>query len=146
MQQWRKRARRPFHPPQTFSKTSTFPTKHSAANMAQMTIREALSSTTRAEMERDPNRLILAEDNVGRPRAPADAKGVLTTASRGDDRVMFFEPKMLDGETGDVPDGEYLVRCAHAGVARGGGEATIVGCGGLVGGAAKAADRLAAEG
>src|SRR5437763_12558650 len=65
MQQWRKRARRLFHPPLTFSKTSTSPTEYRAANMAKMTIREALSSTIRAEMERDPNLLILGEDIVG---------------------------------------------------------------------------------
>jgi pyruvate dehydrogenase E1 component beta subunit len=80
------------------------------------------------------------------PTTPADAKGLLTTAIRGDDPVMFFEHKMLYGETGDVPDGEYLVPFGHARVVREGHDATIVTCGALVGAAAKAADELAAEG
>jgi pyruvate dehydrogenase E1 component beta subunit len=70
----------------------------------------------------------------------------LTTAIRGDDPVMFFEHKMLYGETGEVPDGEYLVPFGHARVVREGRDATIVTCGALVGAAATAADKLAAEG
>jgi acetoin:2,6-dichlorophenolindophenol oxidoreductase subunit beta len=80
------------------------------------------------------------------PTTPADAKGLLTTAIRGDDPVMFFEHKILYGETGEVPDGDYLVPFGHARVVREGGDATIVSCGALVGAAATAADRLAADG
>jgi pyruvate/2-oxoglutarate/acetoin dehydrogenase E1 component len=80
------------------------------------------------------------------PTTPADAKGLLTTAIRGDDPVMFFEHKMLYGETGEVPDGDYLVPFGHVRVVREGRDATIVTCGALVGAAAAAADRLASEG
>lgn len=80
------------------------------------------------------------------PATPADAKGLLTTAIRGDDPVMYFEHKALYGEKGEVPDGEYLVPFGHARMVREGRDATIVTCGQLVGAAATAADRLAQQG
>lgn len=80
------------------------------------------------------------------PTTPADAKGLLTTAIRGDDPVMFFEHKTLYGEKGEVPDGDYLLPFGHARAVREGSDATIVTCGQLVGFAASAADRLAKEG
>ena len=80
------------------------------------------------------------------PTTPADAKGLLTTAIRGDDPVMFFEHKTLYGEKGEVPEGDYLLPFGHARVVREGADATIVTCGQLVGFAATAADRLAKDG
>jgi pyruvate dehydrogenase E1 component beta subunit len=80
------------------------------------------------------------------PTTPADAKGLLTSAIRGDDPVMFFEHKTLYGESGEVPDGEHLLPFGHARVVREGRDATIVTCGQLVNFAAAAADRLAKEG
>lgn len=80
------------------------------------------------------------------PTTPADAKGLLTSAIRGDDPVMFFEHKTLYGEKGEVPDGDYLLPFGHARMVREGRDATLVTCGQLVGFAASAADRLAKEG
>jgi len=80
------------------------------------------------------------------PTTPADAKGLLTSAIRGDDPVMFFEHKTLYAESGEVPDGEHLLPFGHARVVREGRDATIVTCGQLVNFAAAAADRLAKEG
>ena len=80
------------------------------------------------------------------PTTPADAKGLLTSAIRGDDPVMYFEHKTLYAVKGEVPDGEHLVPFGHARVTREGEDATIVTCGQLVGFAEKAADRLAKEG
>ncbi len=80
------------------------------------------------------------------PTTPADAKGLLTSAIRGDDPVMFFEHKALYGEKGEVPDGEYLVPFGKARRVREGRNATIVTCGQLVNSAATAADKLAREG
>jgi acetoin:2,6-dichlorophenolindophenol oxidoreductase subunit beta len=80
------------------------------------------------------------------PTTPADAKGLLTSAIRGDDPVMFFEHKALYGEKGEVPDGEYMVPFGHARMVREGDQATIVTCGQLVKTAASAADQLAKEG
>jgi pyruvate/2-oxoglutarate/acetoin dehydrogenase E1 component len=80
------------------------------------------------------------------PTTPADAKGLLTSAIRGDDPVMYFEHKTLYGVKGEVPDGEYLVPFGHARLTREGDDVTIVTCGQLVGFAEKAADNLAKEG
>jgi acetoin:2,6-dichlorophenolindophenol oxidoreductase subunit beta len=83
---------------------------------------------------------------VAMPTTAADAKGLLTSAIRGDDPVMFFEHKTLYGEKGEVPDGDYLLPFAHARMVREGRDATIVTCGQLVGFAAAAADKLAKDG
>jgi pyruvate dehydrogenase E1 component beta subunit len=80
------------------------------------------------------------------PTTPADAKGLLTSAIRGDDPVMFFEHKALYAVKGEVPEGEHLVPFGHARMSREGGDATIVTCGQLVGFAEAAADRLARDG
>jgi pyruvate/2-oxoglutarate/acetoin dehydrogenase E1 component len=80
------------------------------------------------------------------PTTPADAKGLLTTAIRGDDPVMFFEHTTLYAEKGEVPDGDYLLPFGHARMVREGHDASIVTCGQMVGYAAKAADKLAKDG
>jgi len=80
------------------------------------------------------------------PATPADAKGLLTEALRGDDPVMFFEHKAMFGVKGEVPDGEYRVPFGHARMTREGGDLTVVACGRMVGFAEKIADKLAAEG
>jgi pyruvate/2-oxoglutarate/acetoin dehydrogenase E1 component len=80
------------------------------------------------------------------PTTPADAKGLLTSAIRGDDPVMFFEHKAMYGEKGEVPDGEYMLPFGHARMVREGRDATIVTCGQLVNFAAGAADKLAKDG
>jgi acetoin:2,6-dichlorophenolindophenol oxidoreductase subunit beta len=83
---------------------------------------------------------------VAMPTTPADAKGLLTSAIRGDDPVMFFEHKTLYGDKGEVPDGDYLLPFGHARMVREGHDASIVTCGQMVGFAARAADNLAKEG
>ena len=83
---------------------------------------------------------------VALPTTPADAKGLLSEALRGDDPVMFFEHKALYGRKGEVPEGEYRVPFGHARMVREGGDVTIVALGRMVSFAEKAADGLAAEG
>ena len=83
---------------------------------------------------------------VALPTTPADAKGLLTEALRGQDPVMFFEHKALFGKKGEVPDGEYRVPFGHARMAREGRDVTIVALGRMVSFAEKAADMLAAQG
>lgn len=80
------------------------------------------------------------------PATPADAKGLLTEALRGDDPVMFFEHKALYGQKGEVPDGEHRQRFGEARMVREGGDVTIVTCGRMVNFSEKACDKLAAEG
>jgi pyruvate/2-oxoglutarate/acetoin dehydrogenase E1 component len=83
---------------------------------------------------------------VALPTNPADAKGLLTAAIRGDDPVMFFEHKTLFGVKGEVPDGDHIVPFGQARMVREGGDVTLVAMGQMVRFAEKAADKLAADG
>lgn len=80
------------------------------------------------------------------PTNAADAKGLLATAIRDDDPVMFFEHKALYTKKCEVPDGEYLVPFGEAALTRQGEDVTVVAVGRMVSFAEKAADKLAAEG
>lgn len=81
------------------------------------------------------------------PASPADAKGLLKTAIRGNDPVLFFEHKMLYAEKGDVPiDPDFLIPFGEARIVRAGAHITVVAIGGMVRHAVRAADQLAEEG
>jgi pyruvate dehydrogenase E1 component beta subunit len=83
---------------------------------------------------------------VALPSSPADAKGLLATAIRDNDPVIFCEHKMLYGETGEVPDGEHLVPFGKANITRIGTDVTVVAFSRMVLLANKVADTLAREG
>ena len=81
------------------------------------------------------------------PATPADAKGMLRTAIRGEDPVLFFEHKMLYATKGEVPeDPEFAVPFGQAAIRRVGKDVTIVAIGGMLPKAMEAADQLAALG
>jgi pyruvate/2-oxoglutarate/acetoin dehydrogenase E1 component len=81
------------------------------------------------------------------PASPADAKGLLKSAIRGQDPVLFFEHKMLYAERGPVPeDTEYMVPLGQAGVLREGKDITLIGIGIMVKKSLEAAAMLAKEG
>ncbi|MEJ5201170.1 MAG: alpha-ketoacid dehydrogenase subunit beta [Anaerolineales bacterium] len=81
------------------------------------------------------------------PATPADAKGLLKTAIRGEDPVIFLEHKMLYGEVGPVPEDEnFVVPFGQANIIREGKDVTIVGVSIMVKKALQAADVLAKEG
>jgi pyruvate dehydrogenase E1 component beta subunit len=80
------------------------------------------------------------------PSTPADAKGLLLSAIRDDDLVMFFENKVLYGTKGDVPEGNEGIPLGVADVKRAGDDVTIVAISRMVHQALAAADALAAEG
>jgi pyruvate dehydrogenase E1 component beta subunit len=81
------------------------------------------------------------------PATPADAKGLLKTAIRDPDPVLFFEHKGLYRVKGDVPTGDdVLVPFGEAAVRRSGDDLTLVATGMMVGRALEAAERLAADG
>jgi 2-oxoisovalerate dehydrogenase E1 component beta subunit len=81
------------------------------------------------------------------PSTPYDAKGLLRSAIRNDDPVLFFEhKKMYRSVRGDVPDGEYTVPLARAQVTRQGTQLTVVAYGLMAHYALEAADRAADEG
>ena len=63
---------------------------------------------------------------VAIPATPADAKGLLISAIRDDNPVIFLEHKLLYGLEGEVPEGEYTVPFGQANVAREGSDVTIV--------------------
>jgi len=80
------------------------------------------------------------------PSNAADAKGLLTTAIRDNDPVIFCEHKVLYGETCEVPEGEYLIPFGKAAVTRAGTHVTVVAFSRMVLLANKVADKLAKEG
>ena len=82
------------------------------------------------------------------PSTPADAKGLLKTAIRDDDPVVFLEHKRLYDRKGELPgeDEELLVPLGSASVRRDGSDVTLVAWSAMVGTALEAAETLAAEG
>ena len=80
------------------------------------------------------------------PSTPADAKGLLLSAIRDDDLVMFFENKVLYGSKGEVPEGNEGIPLGVADVKREGDDLTIVAISRMVNQALAAADALSAEG
>ena len=80
------------------------------------------------------------------PATPHDAKGLLKTAIRLDDPVMFIEQKLLYNTTGPVPEEEYTIPFGLADVKREGTDCTVVATSMVVLKALKAANLLAAEG
>jgi 2-oxoisovalerate dehydrogenase E1 component len=79
------------------------------------------------------------------PSNPADAKGLLKSAIRSNNPVVFVESQGLYPSMGLVPEGEYTTEIGKARVAREGSDATIVAWGPAVLDALAAADALAAE-
>jgi pyruvate dehydrogenase E1 component beta subunit len=79
------------------------------------------------------------------PGTPADAKGLLKSAIRDDDPIVFIEGEMLYNTKGEVPEEEYVVPIGKAEVKREGGDVTIVCHSKTVTLALKAADELAGE-
>jgi pyruvate/2-oxoglutarate/acetoin dehydrogenase E1 component len=83
---------------------------------------------------------------VAVPSTAADAKGLLKSAIRDDNPVIFIEHEYLYGQRGDVPeDGDHVVDFGRAAIRREGADATIVGISRMAVTAEKAADVLAAE-
>jgi len=74
-----------------------------------------------------------------------DAKGLMKTAIRDNDPVMFMENTLLYGEKGEVPEEEYLIPLGVADIKREGTDVTLVSHGRAVLTALKAAEILAAE-
>lgn len=79
------------------------------------------------------------------PATPADAKGLLKTAIRDNNPIIFIEGEMLYNAKGEVPDGEHLVPLGVADVKRPGADVTLVCHSKTVTVALKAADLLAAD-
>jgi pyruvate/2-oxoglutarate/acetoin dehydrogenase E1 component len=80
------------------------------------------------------------------PSTPYDARGLLKTAIREDNPVMFIEHKLLYATKGFIPDGEFLIPFGQADVKRKGKDVTVIAISYMVSKALRAAERLAEEG
>ncbi len=80
------------------------------------------------------------------PCDPYTAKGLLTSAIRDDDPVMFFEHKLLYPETGHVPEESYTIPLGKARIVRPGTDITLVGISRMTLLCLEAANTLAGEG
>jgi len=80
------------------------------------------------------------------PATPADAKGLLKSAIRDEDPVVFMEGEMLYNMKGEVPETEYVTPIGVADIKRPGRDATIICHSKTVGAALKAAQELAESG
>jgi pyruvate dehydrogenase E1 component beta subunit len=80
------------------------------------------------------------------PGTPADAKGLLKSAIRDDNPVVFLEGEMLYNTKGEVPDGDHIVPLGVADLKREGSDCSIITHGKMVLVAMKVADDLAKEG
>ncbi|WP_299253936.1 pyruvate dehydrogenase complex E1 component subunit beta [uncultured Cytophaga sp.] len=80
------------------------------------------------------------------PANPYDAKGLLKSAIRDNDPVIFMESEVMYGDKGQVPEGEYLIPIGVADVKREGKDVTIVSYGKILKVALQAAEDLAKEG
>lgn len=80
------------------------------------------------------------------PATAADAKGLLKSAIRDDNPVVFLEHKALYGVMGEVPDGEYTIPLGKADIKREGKDVTILAYSMMLHKALAAAETLALEG
>lgn len=79
------------------------------------------------------------------PSNPYDAKGLLKSAIRDDDPVLFMESEQMYGDKGEVPEEEYTLPIGVAEIKREGSDVTIVSFGKIIKEAYKAADELEKE-
>lgn len=80
------------------------------------------------------------------PSTPYDAKGLLKSAIRDNDPVIFMESEQMYGDKGEVPEGEYLIPIGVADIKRTGSDITLVSYNKMMKVALASAEALAAEG
>jgi len=80
------------------------------------------------------------------PSNPYDAKGLLKSAIRDNDPVIFMESEQMYGDKGEVPEGEYTIPLGVADIKKAGKDVTIVSFGKIIKEALKAAEELEQEG
>ncbi len=80
------------------------------------------------------------------PSNPYDAKGLLKSAIRDNDPVIFMESEQMYGDKGEVPDGDYLLPIGVADIKREGSDVTIVSFGKIMKKVFEAADILEKDG
>ena len=116
---------------------------------APLTVRTTLGATRRSAAQHSQSLHAWVAHVPGLkvvlPSTPYDAKGLLKTAIRDDNPVVFFEDKMMFATKGPVPDGEYTLPLGAADVKREGEDVTVVATSSMVYVALEAAELLAAE-
>ncbi len=80
------------------------------------------------------------------PSNPYDAKGLLKSAIRDHDPVIFMESELMYGDKGEVPEGEYLLPIGQAHVVKEGTDVTLVSFGKMMKIVNEAADELVKNG
>jgi pyruvate dehydrogenase E1 component beta subunit len=80
------------------------------------------------------------------PSNPYDAKGLLKSAIRDNDPVIFMESEQMYGDKGEIPEGEYIIPIGVADIKRAGTDVTLVTFGKITKVALKAAEELQKEG
>lgn len=80
------------------------------------------------------------------PSNPYDAKGLLKSAIRDEDPVIFMESEQIYGDKGEVPEGEYLIPIGKADIKRAGNQVTLVSYNKMMKVTLAAAEELAKEG
>ncbi len=80
------------------------------------------------------------------PGTPKDAKGLLKSAIRDDNPVIFMESEVMYGMKGEVPEGEYTIPLGRTDIKRQGKDITVVAYSKMVGVATAAAEILAKDG
>ena len=80
------------------------------------------------------------------PSNPYDAKGLLKSAIRDNDPVIFMESEQMYGDKGEVPEGEYTLPLGVADIKRSGKDITLVTYGKMLKEALKASEELIKEG
>lgn len=117
---------------------------------APLTVRTTLGATRRSAAQHSQSLHAWVAHVPGLkvvlPSTPYDAKGLLKTAIRDDNPVVFFEDKLMFTTKGPVPEGEYTIPFGVADVKREGDDVTLVATSSMVYVALAAADALAEEG
>lgn len=80
------------------------------------------------------------------PSNPYDAKGLLKSAIRDNDPVIFMESEQMYGDKGEVPEEEYIIPIGKADIKRAGTQVTLVSFGKMIKVVLAAAEELAKEG
>lgn len=135
---------------EVYNKAAKWRYMHGSLQTVPMVLRAPSGAANGAGPEHSqcPESLLLSASglHVITPSTPADAKGLLKSAIRSDNPVVYFEHKGLYGMKGEVPEGEHLVPIGVADTVRAGTDVTVVAWQAMVHRALKAAETLAAEG
>ena len=130
-----------------YNKAAKWRYMHGSLQTVPMVLRAPSGAANGAGPEHSqcPESLLLSASglHVITPSTPADAKGLLKSAIRSDNPVIYFEHKGLYGMKGEVPEGEHLVPIGVADTVRSGSDVTVVAWQAMVHRSLRAAETLA---